>query len=385
MHRKLLWSILLTALLLSTSFLLVSTETANARDLPLDTNPGDECVVCHSTPGLGMQFSTGEIVSVYVSTGDWGQSVHGSLLQCTACHADMGTYPHQSREIAHPSPRDLGYLTRNYASCGNCHEQEYQQFLGSVHAQELLAGNTESAVCSDCHGNHDIEPANAKNTGLSVKTAVISCGNCHESQFQQYQNSVHGQALLVNGDPNVPTCVDCHGVHAMGTPTLPGFRRQSPSMCATCHANETLMKAYGLPSDILDTYVSDFHGTTVNLINAVSEPMNATNAPTEAMCYDCHGVHEIRSMIDSENPVTTTGLVTVCRNCHEDAPEDFPAAWLGHRKPTPDTYPLVYWIQRIYTIFIAGTLILLVGHIVLDFGKITAGKVQEQKDRRNAE
>jgi nitrate/TMAO reductase-like tetraheme cytochrome c subunit len=364
---------------------LTVSRTALARDATQAASPGDECVTCHSTPGLGMRFTTGEIVSVYVDPWQWEQSVHGSTLQCTACHADSAVYPHLGRAIAHPSPREVGYLTRGYATCGECHQQQYVEYLGSVHAIALRDGQAESAVCSDCHGDHDIEPAEAKRDGLSVRTAVINCGKCHQEEFQQYQNSVHGKALLNGGDPNVPVCVDCHGVHAMGDPTMPGFRRQSPYLCASCHADEALMKEYGLSASVMETYVADFHGTTMRMISSDDAPISAGAAPGVAMCYDCHGVHEIRSMVDAQNPASGDGLLDICQECHENAPQDFPAAWLGHRKPDSDRFPLVFWIQRIYSIVVGGMIIVFVGHIGLDFGKIIVGKLRDERKRRRAE
>ena len=41
------------------------------------------------------------------------------------------------------------------------------------------------------------------------------------------------------------------------------FRLQSPEMCGKCHADKELMQKYGISTDVFDTYVADFHGTTV--------------------------------------------------------------------------------------------------------------------------
>ena len=313
---------------------LTGTGQANASQPVQSINPGNDCVICHATPGLGMQFPSGEIVSVTVDPLQWQQSVHGTTLQCTACHTDLQTYPHFGNEVIHPSPRDITYLTRTYTQCGECHIQEYQQYLGSSHAQALSAGKTDSAICSDCHGEHNIMAANTKENGLDLQAAVIRCGGCHQEQFEQYQSSVHGKALLENGDPNVPACIDCHGVHNMGVPTVAGFRRKSPSMCASCHADEQLMKQYGKSTEILNTYVADFHGTTSRLYAA-----DSGKAPEQAVCYDCHGVHDIRSMADADNPAVTGSVVEMCQKCHTDATTNFPAAWLGHPRAHRSAVP----------------------------------------------
>ncbi len=49
------------------------------------------------------------------------------------------------------------------------------------------------------------------------------------------------------------------------------------------------MDKYGISTQVLNTYVADFHGTTVTLFEKQS-PDAQTNKP---VCYDCHGVHDI--------------------------------------------------------------------------------------------
>ena len=39
----------------------------------------------------------------------------------------------------------------------------------------------------------------------------------------------------------------------------------SPELCASCHADEELMAPYDISTDVFETYVDDFHGTTVIL------------------------------------------------------------------------------------------------------------------------
>ena len=57
-------------------------------------------------------------------------------------------------------------------------------------------------------------------------------------------------------------------------------------------------------------------------------------------------------------------LVKVCQQCHPDASENFPAAWLSHYKPSWQHARLVYLVQLFYTIFIP----LVVGGLILQVG-----------------
>jgi nitrate/TMAO reductase-like tetraheme cytochrome c subunit len=222
----------------------------------------------------------------------------------------------------------------------------------STHARASLAGNENAAVCVDCHGSH-----NVRNPAESRPEISRTCGQCHSAIFTIYSQSVHGAALLDEGNPDVPTCIDCHGVHNIQDPTTNLFRLRSPLLCASCHANEELMSQYGISTNVFDSYVSDFHGTTVTLFEQ-EDPNAAVN---KAVCYDCHGVHDIKAPTDAESSVLKDNLLQTCRKCHPDATADFASAWMGHYEPSPERYPLVYFVDQFYKYFIPGV----VGFMVL--------------------
>lgn len=323
------------------------------------------CPVCHATPNLKMQLASGEFLSVTVEPQTYKQSVHGNVLQCTACHAEITGYPHPARALARPSVRDVPFLMRAYTACGTCHRPEYDQYLGSAHAQALGAGKPDAAICSDCHGAHDMTQANPAQVGLALVPAVYSCAKCHQQEFEDYRVSVHGKDLLGKGDPNVPACVDCHNPHSMTqAKNNPDFRRQSLAICVSCHADAQLMTKYGLSTRILSTYVADFHGATAQLY-----PSRLGQAPEQAMCYDCHSNHNIKSTVSADG-LLQANLLAACQKCHADASVNFPAAWVGHHDPTPDNLPLVFWIRGIYNVLITGTILVLVGHIALDIRRV---------------
>jgi hypothetical protein len=108
------------------------------------------------------------------------------------------------------------------------------------------------------------------------------------------------------------------------------------------------MAKYGLSTGILDTYVADFHGTTVLLFEKTA-PDQETNKP---VCVDCHGVHDIRPVDDPNSTVIQENLLVTCRRCHPDATANFPAAWLGHYPPDARHAPLVYYVNIFYSVFI---------------------------------
>lgn len=344
---------------------LVLAQGAEAEAPPGHIGP-ESCALCHSVPGLEMELPSGEVRSVYVDPEGYRASVHGSLLQCTACHAEVQQYPHEDRSALRSDAREVPSLLRSYAVCGRCHEMQYLESLTSTHSTALTSGDPESAVCSDCHGAHYTETAKTAEVGLALGPAVSNCAPCHKDQFDGYRISVHGKALLDEGDTDAPACIDCHGDHAMpDAKDAPDFRRQAPYACASCHANKDLMTEHGLSTRILETYVADFHGTTSQLFTP-----QGGQAPEQAVCHDCHGNHAIASTVGADSPVLYERLTKVCEECHPGAPTDYPAAWLGHRDPTPEQAAPVFWIRVFYIfmwIVVVGALVV---HVAFDNGRL---------------
>jgi predicted CXXCH cytochrome family protein len=170
---------------------------------------------------------------------------------------------------------------------------------------------------------------------------------------------VHGEALLEEDNPDVAVCTDCHGVHHIPDPGLAAFRVNSPRLCGECHADEQLMQQYDISTEVFETYVADFHGTTVTLFD-VQDPDAETN---KAVCYDCHGVHDIRSPDDPHAGIKQNILDT-CQQCHPDATTNFPDSWLSHYRPSLEHHPAVFLVELFYRIVIpatVGLLLFLVG------------------------
>ena len=300
-----------------------------------------------------------------VDKAAWEASVHGSMgLGCTDCHADIKEYPHP--DLGDRSSRDL--TLRLYTSCQQCHEDQFKKTLDSVHQKALAAGHKGAAVCADCHNPHtqkkitveEPEGASAEKEASKLKRLTpearlqipLTCARCHAAIYEQYKTSVHG-AVLVSGNPDVPTCIDCHGVHDIADPTTARFRLASPRMCADCHTDRKKMAKYELSTEVLRTYVADFHGSTVTLFER-QHPEQMTNKP---VCYDCHGIHDIASKSDPRKGLQVKeNLLHTCQKCHPGAGTNFPDAWLSHYVPTRDRNPVVYWARAAYNVLIPGTI-----------------------------
>ncbi|MBZ0276759.1 MAG: cytochrome c3 family protein [Anaerolineae bacterium] len=305
------------------------------------------CLLCHAQEGRTWTLPSGEVLSLTIDQGVLSRSVHGEdnpegALQCADCHTNH-RYPHQPQIVQNTREFEL----QRYASCRNCHEDQYTHLQDSVHGAALREGKLEAATCVDCHGGHNIQPPAEPRERIS-----LTCGKCHGAIFDQYRNSVHGTALLADSNPDVPTCIDCHGVHDISNPTTALFRVRSPELCAGCHADRALMSKYNISTNVFDSYLTDFHGATVALFNQ-EDPNSATN---KAVCYDCHGVHDIAAVTEETSHVIRENLLDTCRQCHPGATADFPNAWVGHFPPTLDSHPLLFVVNLFYTILIPGVL-----------------------------
>ncbi|MBL8165609.1 MAG: cytochrome c3 family protein [Anaerolineae bacterium] len=315
------------------------------------------CLLCHTKPDQVWHLPSGENLSVTIDPTVLANSVHGTAssegpLACADCHPNF-RYPHP----ATLSQTIREFQVERYAICRDCHAEQYQRAQDSVHGEFLREGRLEAATCIDCHGGHDIQTPDEPRQRIS-----LTCGRCHGAIFETFRSSIHGTALLDESNPDVPTCIDCHGVHNIENPLTTEFRSGSPDLCATCHADAELMGKYNISTHVFDSYVADFHGSTVELFEHES-PGVVTN---KAVCFDCHGVHDIQAVDDAGVASIRETLVTTCRQCHPGASADFSAAWIGHYPATPETHPLLFFVRSLYNVLLPVGLIIVGILIVSD-------------------
>ena len=342
-----------TLLLILIPILILIPSIAHAQGGPDPDRPTNEqCLVCHEEPGLSMTLPSNEVLPLSVDPGILARSAHGKHaseeVRCVDCHNDLvDGYPHP------PFP-DVDYRTwqlKLSLVCGNCHEDQAIDRQESVHARLIAAGKFEAASCADCHGSHDVFWVDPEKHDVDRMDQVDACARCHRTIADQYKLSVHGQEAL-KGNPDVPVCSNCHPAHKIEDPRSAEFRLKSPELCAECHADEELMAKYDISTDVFDTYVADFHGTTVQIFEA-TEPGTYTN---KAVCSDCHGAHRILPPTDVNSSVMSANLVKTCQRCHPDANENFTKSWLGHYRPNWEKYPIVTAVQWFYYLVIPVTL-----------------------------
>jgi len=333
--------------------------------IPLLSISDDTCLECHGKPGPTYQLQNGDTLDLYINPNDHANSVHGKLgYACVQCHRDVGNYPHPP--FIAKDRRDVSIQLNQ--TCQYCHSSQNELTKDSVHARALENGNSNAAICVDCHTAHTVKRLIDPQTQELLPEARLwipqTCAKCHNEIYQKYQESVHGSALIGNGNPDVPTCIDCHGVHNIEDPTTAQFRLNSPQICAKCHTDPEIMDKYGISTQVLNTYVADFHGTSILLF----EPKTPDAQENKPVCYDCHGVHDIKAVDDPEKGLQVKENILIrCQVCHPDANTNFPSAWLSHYIPSPTVYPVVYYINLFYKFFIPTVVGGMAVLVTLDF------------------
>jgi hypothetical protein len=362
------------------------TEVA-AQPTPTMASPHQtgDCYACHSQPGMTGTTQDGATYSLYISEDHYKDTTHSS---CVFCHSNQKTYPHatspaQSCGVCHwetsgaPDPKGLFEFTLPYedvraiqleinGECKNCHEEVFNQLKDSIHTRTMTKENRFAPVCVDCHTAHII---NLVDRQLGAQL----CSKCHLAEFISYETSVHGVALKEDNNQDVPICADCHGSHNVIGPRDSNFRLDAFEMCGKCHADRDIMEKYNISTDVLSTYLDDFHGRSADLFG---QPGAAK--VTKAACYDCHGVHNILPPSDPDSKVSSANLQQTCEACHTDAGSSFPQAWLSHKRPSLQEQPIlfIFNILTIAAVVIFSAFFVL--YIVLDVRRRIAGRISSK-------
>jgi predicted CXXCH cytochrome family protein len=305
---------------------------------------GNPCIACHDDVASQVNRSA--------HRDDAGKSDFRA--PCWACHTAHNVRPAKDPESA-MAPKNVP------SRCLECHDKS--EYLTGVHGHGVqLAGLDAAATCVSCHGGHDILAPSETGSRVTRRNISFTCGKCHGRVAETYRKSVHGAALMANDNPDVPTCVDCHRAHGTVDPRLSQFRLASPRICARCHANPAMMSKYKISTGVFSSYVADFHGTTAELFRTTSpdQPLN------QAVCYDCHGFHDIESIRQVGEQRVKERLLVRCQACHPKAKAQFLSAWTGHYEPTPTKFPIIYWVKQFYVWVIPGTVGFFLFYIAVD-------------------
>jgi cytochrome b subunit of formate dehydrogenase len=164
---------------------------------------------------------------------------------CAKCHEDIN-------------------LTRKYQILI---DHPIEVYKNSVHGKATEAGIDVAATCNDCHSTggtaHRILSPGDPNSTINHFNIPKTCGKCHEGIEAEYWEGIHGQ-LVARGETDSPVCTNCHGEHGIISPNDPrspvSKARLAEATCAPCHESITLTEKYGLPTGRLTSFIDSYHG-----------------------------------------------------------------------------------------------------------------------------
>ena len=321
------------------------------------------CLGCHQQ-ALSLKLKNGQHVPLAVEDSVLAGSVH-SKLGCVDCHFGFSSTQHPRRNFADARSFSITHSD----ACRRCHFDKYTKTLESIHFTMLSQGNMEAPVCTDCHGSHGIARARSNKSAGARR-----CGNCHGDIYTTYASSVHGSALLNEKNADVPVCIDCHTAHTIEDARSVDYRDKVPDICGRCHDNKEVMKKYGLHTGVVNSYLEDFHGVTLQFYKQQKNTPDAQKRKSIATCTDCHGIHDIAKATGASAQAVKSKLVKRCQRCHEGATSEFPDAWLSHYEPSLANAPLVFGINLIYRYFIPFMLAGLILQILLHIWRYTINR-----------
>jgi cytochrome b subunit of formate dehydrogenase len=330
-----------------------------------------ECLACHSDPTLAKEVN-GKPISLYVDAAKLKQSVHGGLLACVDCHTDVKSLTHDAAPrkiscsqchadaqaayarslharaagtggapaatcqdchggaheiLAAGDPQSPVNHDNIPAACGRCHGQKFlmesngesgQPFVSyqeSVHGLAIEKGSKKAAVCTDCHGAHEILPANDARSPIYKFNVPATCGKCHSAIERTFIESIHGQGI-VRGNGLAPVCTDCHGIHSIKAHIDPNSSVSEQNLaratCARCHEGVRLSQEFGVEGNRVSTYLDSYHGLASKGGSAVV-----------ANCASCHGVHNILPSTDPRSTINRANLDATCGKCHKGVTQRF--------------------------------------------------------------
>jgi cytochrome b subunit of formate dehydrogenase len=377
----------------------------------------EDCMACHNDSSL-TKDENGKQVSLHVDDAAFKASIH-STYTCVDCHSDVKAVPHETTPAkpacanCHGEQQDAynhGVHAKaaaagntNVAKCQDCHGNVHQILPGSdpaskvshanvpktcgschskqmvlassgvsaatfgsyeqsVHGKAVAGGSNKAAVCTDCHGAHDILGAGDPKSAIFKFNVPDTCAKCHGNIATHYKDSIHGQQIA-RGNWQSPVCTDCHGIHTIKAPQDPNSAVAAANVqntCGSCHQSVKLSSEFGVAGNRVSTYLASYHGMASKM-----------GSNTVANCASCHGVHDILPSSDPRSKINPAHLAQTCGQCHPGANQKFIAAKVhfdGTQKADIGSKVLAF-VRRFYIWMIVAVIGGMVLHNLIIFRK----------------
>ncbi len=248
----------------------------------------ESCVSCHEESAHG----------TFIEDDIYG-TVHEGF-ECLDCHQDKDFLPHDEDSEFFPGCE----------GCRTCHTDVSEEYVS--HGRAVVGECDDMPQCKDCHGEHNILPADDPESMVYPTNLANTCGRCHSQPelvekynipdlhpVEMFSKSYHSKVLNEDGNILAATCNDCHGVHDIKVNTDPTSTISHNNIAVTCG---------GCHKEIYEDYAASAHWQAL-----------ARGERESATCIDCHGEHEIVDPHDPEAPTSKRrSAEKTCARCHSD-------------------------------------------------------------------
>jgi cytochrome b subunit of formate dehydrogenase len=164
-----------------------------------------------------------------------------------------------------------------------------QVYESSVHGKAALGGVYTAATCIDCHSTggtaHRILGPGNPESSINHFNIPKTCGKCHHNVENDFWDGIHGR-LVQRGETDSPVCTNCHGEHGIISPKDPrspvSSARVAEATCAPCHESAFLNEKYGIPTGRLKSWVDSYHG-----LKSKAGDITVANCPS---CHGAHRI-----------------------------------------------------------------------------------------------
>jgi len=377
---------------------------------PQDVDDNTSCLECHGEEDMTGDIR-GEELSIFVDDEVFQASIHADM-SCIGCHQDIEELPHDDElervdcgqchddmldrfsQTVHgiaaieredrlaatcaschsthsilPStdPSSTTYITNIPAMCGRCHKEGTEMtathdihqhdvlsnYSMSIHGEGLFKqGLIVTAVCTSCHGVHDILSHQHPASKINKNNISQTCMQCHALIEQVHEKIIEGR--LWEEEPHkVPICVECHSPHEIRKVIYNA--EISDRTCLSCHSdpNHSMEKdgetvslfvdgekiSHSAHADIScvkchfdvdpkDTPVcKDIQPVDCSVCHAeqvvdhnqgIHGRLAAEGDENAPDCRFCHGTHGILPKTNQHSPTFSRNVPALCSRCHAE-------------------------------------------------------------------
>src|SRR3990170_2462484 len=192
------------------------------------------------------------------------------------------------------------HLNLTSSGCLTCHGTPEIVGRGDpglyVSGATLEASAHDTLSCTSCHPK--LTAVLHANPQAELARTAASCASCHREEATSLGGGSHAPG---DEGKRKPTCVTCHGAHDVPQADSRAFATETAARCSACHTERG--------ESFFD---GNYHGKETDL-----------GRYDTAVCSDCHGPHRVLPVADPQSTVNPANVLTTCRQCHEQAPDNF--------------------------------------------------------------